>query len=151
MKNFIISALLACSQAVRITDDMPAVARSYNADNEPVLDTFRIQSNDELLMQIKDDKPAVARSYNFDNEPIAEPFKIQNNDELLIDLDVTRDVDALIQINASTIHWHEGKQAKAETNHCSNDSKATGKLESCDQEYNSAWNTHSSAVTGTPS
>ena len=117
MKNFIISALLACSQAVRITDDMPAVARSYNADNEPVLDTFRIQSNDELL----------------------------------IDLDVTRDVDALIQINAATIHWNEQKPGKPYTNHCSNDSKATGKLEPCNQEYNSAWNTYSSAVTAKPS
>ena len=47
MKNFIVAALLATSQAVRISDDIPAVARSYNADNEPVLDTFKIQSNDE--------------------------------------------------------------------------------------------------------
>ena len=36
MKSVIIAALLASSQAVRLTDnDKPAVARSYNKDNEP--------------------------------------------------------------------------------------------------------------------
>ena len=102
-------------------------------------------------MQIKDDKPSVERSYNANSEPISEAFKVVSNDELLIDLDVTRDVDALIQINASTIHWNEQKPGKPYVNHCSNDSKATGKLEPCNQEYNSAWNTYSSAVTGQPS
>jgi len=92
-------------------------------------------------MQIKDDKPAVARSYNADNEQIAESFKILNNDELLIDLDVTRDVDSLIKNNDSTILWNEQKSGKPYTKHCSNDSKATGKLEPCNQEFNKAWNT----------
>ena len=60
----------------------------------------------------------------------------------------------LVQISTETFeqvfHWHEGKQNKAETNHCRNDNKATGNLEKCSSVGNSAWNTYSSAVTAHP-
>ena len=49
MKYFVLAALVATSQAIRLRDsDLPAVARSYNSDNEPVPSKF-VANNQDVL------------------------------------------------------------------------------------------------------
>ncbi len=72
-----------------------------------------------------------------------------NNKDVLSD-DFFTKTSGLAQSQEQALHWHEGKQGKPETNTCVNDNKATGNLEYCHTVGNSAWNTHSSAVTGKP-
>ena len=49
MKSLIFAALLVSSQAVRLTDsDKPAVARSYNENNEPFVSKLAFNNKDVL-------------------------------------------------------------------------------------------------------
>ena len=122
MKYFILAALLATSQAIRLADsDKPAVARSFNSDSEPVPSKFAANNEDIL-------KPDWIEKRDLENE------LVQTSTETF----------------EQVFHWYEGRQGKPETNKCSNDNKATGNLEGCHKVGNSAWNTYSTAVTAHP-
>ena len=103
MKYFVLAALVATSQAVRLADsDKPAVARSYNSDSEPVASKFAA-SNEDIL------KPDWIEKRDMENE------LVQTSTETF----------------EQVFHWYEGRQGKPYTNTCSNDNKATGNLEKC--------------------
>ena len=122
MKYFVFAALVATSQAIRLADsDKPAVARSYNSDNEPITSKLAFKNADIL-------KPDWIEKRDMENE------LVQTSTETF----------------EQVFHWYEGRQGKPYTNTCSNDNKATGNLEKCDVAGNSAWNTYSSAVTAHP-
>ena len=46
--------------------------------------------------------------------------------------------------------WNQAPIPDPETNYCTNANKATGEDQACSDPGNSAWNTHTSAITGNP-
>ena len=46
--------------------------------------------------------------------------------------------------------WFQAATPDPETNYCTNANKATGVDQACSDTGNSAWNTHTSAITKTP-
>ena len=113
-------ALIGAASAVTLNRDIPARMHEYNEFGLPI--STQGHSNKEVLENFAED-------YNVQ-------IKHQSAGYELLGLDGWQ--------------WNQAPIPEPETNYCTNANKATGEDQACSDEGNSAWNTHTSAVTKDP-
>ena len=103
-------------------------------------------------IRVQRDVPARAHEYNeFGNKIPAEETYAHNNKEILENF-----ADLYVQTGEAEVlgldgwRWFQAKTPAPETNYCTNANKATGLDQACSDAGNSAWNTHTSAITRKP-
>ena len=104
-------------------------------------------------VRLQKDIPARAAEYNeFGQKIPAEETYAHNNKDVLENF-----ADMYVQqkggyelLGLDGWRWFQAATPAPETNHCTNANKATGVDQACSDPGNSAWNTHSSAVTKNP-
>ena len=104
-------------------------------------------------VRLDKDVPVRVSEYNEFGQkiPAAETYK-HNNKEILENF-----ADMYVQqrgeyelLGLDGWRWFQAATPAPETNYCTNANKATGVDQACSDTGNSAWNTHTSAITKTP-
>ena len=98
------------------------------------------------------DKPARAYEYNEFGQRIPAEETVGHNNKDVLETFASSYVqqgEAMV-LGLDGWRWNQAPTPDPETNYCTNANKATGLDQACSDGGNSAWNTHTSAVTKNP-
>ena len=113
-------ALIGATAAVSLKKDQPTRVNEYNDFGLPI--QAQAHNNKDILENFADD-------YNVQTKHQGQGYE-------LLGLDGWQ--------------WNQAPIPNPETNYCTNANKATGEDQACSDPGNSAWNTHTSAITKNP-
>ena len=119
--KFAIAALIGATAAIRVQKDLPTRAPEFNEFHQKIASEETVGHNNRDVLE------------NFAEMYVQQPA--QGEFELL-GIDGWR--------------WNQAITVGPETNYCTNANKATTVDQACADTNNSAWNTHTSAVTKKP-